>query len=391
MFQLDPRTVIFNNFIYTLCITIFIFIGSLLKKYPFKGLRNWIVAFLLISLNFLIISLRGLIPNWFVFIVPHCMVIWAYIELKRGLCLFYTIKNRVFTDSIFSIIFLFLLINNNNDVRLRIIEVCILSILIFIDTIHIISTSESKSVTKSRIIPVIYIIACIVMFVRLLLGYQWKPDGNPLTTGNNLSTISILFFIVNMVIFLGLLFIVINRLLNERNILILQLREASLTDELTGLMNRRGFKNITKYEVNRFARTKKGFTFVFCDIDHFKSVNDQYGHDCGDFVLKIIGKMLIDSLRDIDTSARWGGEEFVLLLPETDLEQAGIVLERIRKELEIFNFRYNENSYNITMSFGATHTNLPDKEVNTIIKKADENLYKAKNSGRNRVIMSEIS
>lgn len=388
MFQLDPRTVIFSNFIYTF--SIFVFIAFIPKKYSFLGYRNWVISLLLISLNFLILSLRSIIPMHIVFIVPHLMVIWAYIEIKRGLCLFYKIKNRIFTDFIIIGFFIPLLFFNETDARFRIIILCIFSIFVFLDTAILFLSNKVVQIVKGRLIPKLYAIAIIVMLVRLKFGLEWDPKGNPLDTGNNLSIISILFFITNLVIFFSLFLIVLSKILTERDHLIHQLRDASLTDELTGMMNRRGFKDVTKYEFNRFSRTKKGFTFVLGDIDYFKIVNDNYGHDTGDFVLKIVAKILTEGIRDIDTSARWGGEEFVLLLPETDLEQAEIVLERIRTDIELKEFKFNKHIFHITMSFGATHTNDPKIAQDQVIKKADDNLYEAKKNGRNKIVASEI-
>lgn len=390
MFQLDPRTVIFTNFIYTICVVLFIIISVNIKKYGFKGFRNWILGLLLISLNFLILSLRDIIPINLVIVIPHFLVVVAYVEIKKGLCIFYDINNRVITDYVLLTTFLYALLKNNNDARLRIILLSIFSIFIFIDTILLFSSSKVIKVTKSRIIPNLYIIASLLMLVRLFYGIQWNPNDNPLNSGNNLSIISLLFFITNIVIIFTLFFIVLNKILYERDDLIHQLREASRTDELTGLMNRRGFKDVTKYEVNRFSRSKKGFTFVLADIDFFKKVNDSYGHDAGDYALKIVSKILTDGIRDIDTSARWGGEEFVLLLPETDLEEAKIVLERIRMEIELKYFEINNHKFRMTMSFGAIYTDIPKIEEDIVIKQADENLYKAKHGGRNLIVMSEI-
>jgi diguanylate cyclase (GGDEF)-like protein len=155
-------------------------------------------------------------------------------------------------------------------------------------------------------------------------------------------------------------------------------------------MNRRGFNDITKYEINRFTRTNKGFTHVLCDLDFFKNINDQYGHDGGDFALKVISQILQNNMRGADTTARWGGEEFVMLFPETDMDQALVVLERIRKEIENHLFEFNGFTFHITMSFGACYSNHPQMDMQSIIKRADENLFDAKNTGRNRIVISEI-
>ncbi|MBI9101294.1 MAG: GGDEF domain-containing protein [Spirochaetales bacterium] len=315
MFELDPRTVIFTNFIYLFFISIFMISSAFNKEYRFRGLNNWITAFTFLCLNFLILSLRNIIPIYIVIVLPHIFVTWAYIEVKRGLTFFYEIKNRIFTDIIIILSLLLLLILNENDIRLRMTTLSVSVILVFLDTVILFNTKRAREKTKSKLIPYLFSIAIIFMFIRLVLGLQWDPTGDPLETGNNLSVISLLFFISNIVIFFTLFFIVLKKILDERNKLIERIESISLTDELTGMMNRRGFKNVTKYEMNRFARTSDGFTFSICDIDHFKEVNDQYGHECGDLVIKQVGKILNDNMREGDSAARWGGEEFVLLLP----------------------------------------------------------------------------
>jgi diguanylate cyclase (GGDEF)-like protein len=386
MFELDARTVIFVNFIYTLSISLFMISSAVLKKHRFKGLLNWIAAFLLLSLNFLILSLRGIIPVNIVIIVPHLCAIGAYIEIKRGLTLFYGIRNRIFTDIFIFSLFALLLIINDTDARLRIVTVSLASILIYSDTILLLRSRK----IKSKVIPVMFLIAVFIMFIRLILGIQWDPAGDPLESGNNLSTISILFSLTNILIFFSLYSIVVNRILDERNDLINKIRSESLTDELTGMMNRRGFNRVTKYEMNRFSRTNIGFTFVFCDVDFFKKVNDDFGHECGDEVLRIIGQILTENMRGGETTARWGGEEFVLFFPETSLINAQIALERIKDEIETYSFHCNGHSFHKTMSFGVCFCENPEIEIEQVIKKADENLYKAKESGRNRIIGSVL-
>lgn len=384
MFHLDPRTVIFVNFAYSLCILLFLSSAIIYQKLEVKRFLNWFFAFLFICLNFLILSLRSIIPVSIVIVLPHILTVWALIEIKRGLTLFYQIKNRIFTDFIILAVVLTLLLINKRNAQLRIATISIASILVYLDTIFLFKGK------KKTIIPFLFSISTGIMVIRLIMGLQWKPGSNPMESGNSLSIISILFFVSNIVIFFALFFIVIHKLLIERDELIEKVRSLSLTDELTGLMNRRGFKSVTKYEVNRFARTNIGFTFIIGDIDHFKDVNDEYGHDCGDLILKDISGIILSSLRESDTLARWGGEEFVILLPETTLDEAELVLERIRDKVELYDIIYKEKSIKKTISFGACYCSNPNIEIEDVIKRADESLYKAKNSGRNRVVTSFI-
>jgi diguanylate cyclase (GGDEF)-like protein len=151
-------------------------------------------------------------------------------------------------------------------------------------------------------------------------------------------------------------------------------------DPLTSIYTRRKFNEVLSYELRRDERYPSGLSLILCDLDNFKAINDIYGHNTGDEVLKLFAKMVGDSIRGSDTFARWGGEEFVLLLPETGFETAIQIAEKIRQETE--NALFSKVG-KITVSFGITQYLDGDSE-DTIFKRADEALYKAKKNGRNR-------
>lgn len=160
-----------------------------------------------------------------------------------------------------------------------------------------------------------------------------------------------------------------------------ELEHLATTDPLTSIFNRRKFNEVLSYELRRDQRYPSGLSFILCDLDNFKVINDIYGHNTGDDVLKLFTELLKKSIRGTDTLARWGGEEFVLLLPETGFETAVQIAEKIRRETEMTTFA---NVGKLTVSFGITQFLEGDTE-DTLFIRADEALYKAKNSGRNRV------
>jgi len=165
-----------------------------------------------------------------------------------------------------------------------------------------------------------------------------------------------------------------------------QFEELSRKDPLTSISNRRDILEKIFYESIRVERNQKTFSLAICDIDHFKSVNDKYGHECGDYILKKIADTIVSSLRKQDIVARWGGEEFILLLPETNLEGGGIVAEKVRKTISQYEFRYNNKIILISITFGVSEYSI-DKSIDGCIKEADKALYRGKNNGRNRVEM----
>jgi len=157
------------------------------------------------------------------------------------------------------------------------------------------------------------------------------------------------------------------------------------TDTLTQLFNRRKMLEMIDQEMVRFQRDNKVFLLVITDIDHFKHFNDSYGHDCGDYVLQQVSALMKDYLRKQDVVARWGGEEFLIMLPDTDIEGGIQVIEKLRETIANTHYEYKGNEFSVTMTFGVTAYD-GTCDVDACIKHADEVLYAGKRGGRNRVV-----
>lgn len=160
-----------------------------------------------------------------------------------------------------------------------------------------------------------------------------------------------------------------------------RLKHLATVDPLTSIYNRRKFNEVLSYELRRDERYPGGLSLILCDLDHFKNINDSYGHNKGDEVLKSFTEMVKNMIRSSDTFARWGGEEFVLLLPETGFETAIQLAEKIKQKTENKLF---SNTCKMTVSFGITQFLEGDTET-ALFKRADDALYKAKTNGRNRL------
>ncbi len=158
----------------------------------------------------------------------------------------------------------------------------------------------------------------------------------------------------------------------------------SLTDGLTGLYNHRTFQERFSQLIERSARHGKKCTLILTDIDHFKKVNDTYGHDVGDVVIKGLGDILKRVKRTTDSVARFGGEEFVLLCEETDAKGAMLLAERIREELGRTVFPTPNGPLSVTCSLGVATFPDAGRDWETMFKAADEALYASKRGGRNR-------
>lgn len=169
-----------------------------------------------------------------------------------------------------------------------------------------------------------------------------------------------------------------------------ELENQVIIDELTGIHNRRYLNEEGTKDFERSEREKKPLTVGMVDIDHFKIFNDTYGHEFGDKVLSAVAQLMEKEIRGFDTVARYGGEEFTLVFPNTDTEDASMIMHRIKEKIRDLKFEFKGKEVGVTVSIGAA-TFSPDAQnqefssVDELIKKADGELYTAKRSGRDRI------
>lgn len=168
-----------------------------------------------------------------------------------------------------------------------------------------------------------------------------------------------------------------------------RLEVLATTDALTGICNRRQFLSLAEAEWNRFQRYHRPLTLIVLDIDHFKSVNDRYGHATGDEVIRSVARACSEGQRSSDIAARLGGEEFAVLLPETELQPASLVAERIREKVATELFAYEKVYFRSTVSVGVAVATLSMSGIEALMRDADRALYIAKDSGRNRVVLHD--
>jgi two-component system, cell cycle response regulator len=177
----------------------------------------------------------------------------------------------------------------------------------------------------------------------------------------------------------------------ERARLLEDLQELATTDPLTGLYNRRQFFTLAQQECNRASRYRHCVSLIMIDIDHFKAVNDTHGHAVGDEILRGIAGLLLENHRSVDVPARLGGEEFVIVLPETDSPSAYVVAERLRRIVEGFDFVTAAGLVKITVSMGVACAHPSSKvTLDGLLENADKALYESKAAGRNRVTVHNM-
>lgn len=174
------------------------------------------------------------------------------------------------------------------------------------------------------------------------------------------------------------------RMERERIQMLDALKKLSITDDLTRLYNSRHFYHQLEIEIHRHSRYNRSLSLLLLDIDHFKDYNDKYGHLEGNRILSSLGTLISESIRTMDTAYRYGGEEFTVILPETDMESATSASERIMEKVKAENPAPLEETAPITVSIGVTQYS-PGESITEFVKRADRAMYMSKEKGRNRI------
>ena len=185
-----------------------------------------------------------------------------------------------------------------------------------------------------------------------------------------------------------LVFAYVSHLLAALRVSLSREKESARIDHATGIPNRRAFFEIAEVEVQRARRYQRPFSLAYLDVDDFKKVNDRFGHPAGDLLLQLLAQSIRKDIRAVDTVARLGGDEFALLLPETPLQGAKVVCERIREK---FSSRMREKSWPAAFSIGVIHFGTAPASVDAMVKMADEQMYAAKKQGKNSIHLQTSS
>lgn len=228
-------------------------------------------------------------------------------------------------------------------------------------------------------------VLAVLMFVAIALVSQgWTPDAWHAVMNPDVMRFWVVFTSVGLSIagsfVLG--YVVVMRLVRR-------LEYLSQHDALTGLLNRRAIETLMDKEAQHLHRFGDPFALVLIDVDHFKRVNDRLGHAAGDLVLSAVASVLQSQAREVDHVARFGGEEFCVLLPRTDGEGARLAAERFREAVLATVVPWSDESVSVTVSVGVAATNDPNEALHHVLRRADEALYRAKAQGRNRVVTAQ--
>jgi diguanylate cyclase (GGDEF)-like protein len=221
-------------------------------------------------------------------------------------------------------------------------------------------------------------IALLVSLIARIVGLVRNPPEKLFLSHDINAYTLVVMFVFTFLLTAGFIMMVCQRLFYD-------LKVAANTDVLTRLLNRRAMMHQLEIAMNQFYRSDRSFALILIDVDFFKRVNDVYGHDGGDMVLVHLAQILQTKMRQIDSASRWGGEEFLILLPDTAIDQAHEIAERLRSYVET---NPAPTNIQITISLGIAVIRQHGNSLESLITAADHALYAAKRNGRNQVAIA---
>lgn len=358
------------------------------ERKTYRGFGSWVLANFSFGVGYLFISLRGMIPDILSIILGNIAIVYAEILIYQGIRLFYDrpVFNRL-NSLIFVlyIVFQFYFTYLDPDINARIVLISfVLTILQLRSGLNLIDCPFPDLKRTARNAGYIFLITGLLPLTRIIhtLGQGVSTDLFTDELGSWYA-VSALFSILLWTFY----FFLLNsaRLEMDLEFARLELMQIASTDPLTGLYNRRHFFEHAEIEFQRAQRRECNLSFLLLDADEFKSINDNYGHDAGDTVMKDLSAILHREVRAFDLVARFGGDEFIIMLVDVDEEQAYAIAERIRGVVEQTPITFDSRILNIRLSVGLACFDIKDPDLHIILKRADKALYQAKEQGRNRV------
>lgn len=384
---------VFNIDIKTILIPIIlgnIFTISYIVAYRFehqndKSINIFVVSKILQLISWSLVALRGIIPNFIsISIANSILLLGALLEAIAILILINVFEKTMKIRYIFSTIVMILIFNcitifyNFENIRISVISMSVALLAVF--PAFCLIRNKGASILQ-RIIGSLYFLIIVALIFRAFIAVSHYRYMNSFTT-NVYQTGPLI--LINMLMILGCTSTGFVLLSKEQ--MDLELVKLASTDELTNIFNRRTFIAEVKRNIAYFVRKKEPISFLLIDIDNFKTINDTYGHNIGDITLKDFADKTKKHLREYDLFARYGGDEFAILLPGSDENDSDKIAERIRKTIEKSSIN-EEVEINYTISIGIVSMIPDDKtDISMLYKLSDDALYNAKSSGRNCVV-----
>lgn len=383
---LDLRTLSINNILVSLSFAICLLMYS--GHYPqFKGIKTIGYAFVISSSAFLLIGFRNYIPDLFSIILPNVLLVLSMTFIHLGMVFFYEFEiysvHRFHLLMLLIILFsslFFTYLDSNTNAR-----IVIISFIVSIQCCYImrslLAAHHLNHHNANFAIAMSFLLFATFFALRGLVTLADEPLNDFMHAGIIHSLSIIVYQFVVVITSFGLVWIVSHKIQRV-------LKEQATHDPLTRVFNRRALEEIINTEHSRSLRNLAPLSVIMLDIDHFKRLNDRYGHSTGDRVLVEVADILIKNTRAYDSIARFGGEEFIVLLPDTPEDKAKLIAEKLRMKIASHEYCLQPGtSIEITASFGATECDLAKENWLQVLERADNALYRAKETGRNRVIV----
>ncbi|MES2260042.1 MAG: GGDEF domain-containing protein [Pseudomonadota bacterium] len=353
-----------------------------------RCLLDWSIGFALGAVGSELSARRGTLPDWVVVAVGITLLMLIYVYTYIGLCRLLGCRpwRTIWLLPLlpllsFSLHMYFILVDFRPGIWPMItgyMRVLVCGMIIVLLRRH----RASMSPHAAALLQWSLLVMALFMLARGTMSV-WVPNSGNFAESNAPAITYIVTAACTLAMMLGLLSLHVDQLLNK-------LERAANTDVLTGLRNRRRFNELAGSALSAGARNKQGLWLLMIDIDHFKQINDTFGHDAGDDALQRVGHTLRDTLRGGDIVARYGGEEFCILLPNTGQDAAHATAQRLLQR--VAQLRVGpQNNHPVTISVGAAAQQEDDGGLDALLKRADRALYEAKTSGRNCAIGFEAA
>jgi len=349
------------------------------------GIKLIGVGHLFIGIGYVLLGMRNAINDFTSIVIANSVIYIGVILVYRGLFLFLDISLKLeqylsffLTILLAGILYYYTFLVP--DVNTRIIFFSLFfSVICFIPAFGLSQYKKEDGRAAVKLLIIMYCTIGLFYLYRVIWTFFENPLHDFMKAGviHSLAVIACYFLVI--IVSFATVWIATDKLQ-------INLTKMARTDPLTELYNRRTFEEYCDVEFSRAVRNKSTFSIIISDLDHFKKINDKYGHQVGDKVLKIFSGILRNNLRKQDVAARYGGEEFVILLPETDSAKGIIVAENLRRKVQSATIRADDDShFSFLASFGVSNYIRDDDGWEVVLKRADKSLYSAKSRGRNRV------
>lgn len=389
MFLPDMRTIYFISMLVNLVLATSMLVCWRTQK-TYAGFSYMVLSTGMIAGAFLLFAVRGWIPDYISILGANLLVGLASTFRLEGFRRFvgnekFRRGNLILVAAMLIAAGYFSFVENSELIRAIVMSAVV--IYFIVNIIYTLATSTNQAEK-----PLIWIIVAmhagyvLAMAGRAVAWLVIWPDMHLFAA----TTINVGFFIYDLInnIALTIIFIMMNgqRLTSRLTVAQQALELLATRDSLTELYNHRTLRELGQAELLRSRRMNHPMTLLMFDIDHFKSVNDTYGHAAGDKVLKVLGEQALQTCRDMDVVARMGGDEFVILLPEAAEDKAIIVAERLRQIVAQNCCDWESGHIKVTLSIGLAALTPDDQEFESLLRRADDALYEAKRSGRDRLV-----